>query len=270
MQSCCSYRHRIRHAAQGRSEQLPSQDGMFRTPPRSLREERSSPTLTKLSSGTPTPVGTPQSWSNLRGAPDQVRERVAALWTPRGNCGPLLAMDPRHLGPVLLLVVLVVVVVARLRYVHPYVKQMQAEDGDDPLLRWARGCWAITFGPVGAEIRDASSCREFLRRDWEIGSSEEALATIARLSAVPTGQVAWDLVRTVLVTRLASGAGLLDMEQARAAIARVQGPLRARYSGWEEMANDYDASALERGFTSERRDTYRSGTRVIWKAVRFK
>jgi len=179
-------------------------------------------------------------------------------------------MNASYLMPVLLLVLVIVMAVVRSRAVHPYVKQMQQEDGDDPLKRWARGVWAVISGPPSPQLRGVADCQNSLKHSWEIHSGEEALGTIGRLSQVPTGQVAWDLVRTVMVARLAAGADYLSMEEAQAAVGNIQGPLQTRYADWEAMSAAYDAAAIERGFDGEWRTRHRPAAREIWKVVPFK
>ena len=168
-----------------------------------------------------------------------------------------------------MVLVLIVVAVARLRQPPVSVAQMRTEDGDDALKRWARGCYSILFGQASPDRRGPPWCIEVLADSWNIHSGDEALATIQRLSKVPTGRVAWDLVRVVVVARLAAGAGLVAMEQAQAAVGSIQRGLQAKYSGWEEMATDYDVMVREKGFGDEHLQG-RPAAREIWKVVPFK
>jgi hypothetical protein len=168
-----------------------------------------------------------------------------------------------------MVLVLVVVVVVRLTQPHAAIVQMKAEDGSDPLKRWARGCYSILFGQASPGRRGSSFCSEVLADSWSIRSGAEAMATIQRLSLVPSGRVAWDLVRVVVVARLAAGASFISMEQAQAAVGLIQGGLQANYPGWEAMAADYDVMVREKGFD----DTHlegRAAAREIWKVVPFK
>jgi len=169
----------------------------------------------------------------------------------------------------LIVLVVVAVGIVRLRTVPVAVQRMKEEDGGDALKRWARGCYSILFGGASPSRRGALWCREGLRDSWEIESGEKALATIERLSGVPTGRVAWDLVRVVVVARMAAGAGYVSMEQAQAAVGRIQRRLQDSYPNWEAMATDYDAEVKARGFD----DTHLQGrpaARQIWKVVPFK
>jgi len=178
-------------------------------------------------------------------------------------------MDIRYIYLAVLIVVVGVIAIVRSRQVPPYVKQMQREDGDDPLKRWARGCYAVNFGPASPELRGVADCRQALSDSWDINSAEEARATVAELSAVPTGRVAWDLVRLVVCARLAAGAGLISLEEAQAVVGNIQRRLQDPYAGWEEMAADFDAAARERGF-GDGRLQLRPAAREIWNVVPFK
>ena len=169
----------------------------------------------------------------------------------------------------LVLLVLVGVVILQSRKAPVAVQRMREEDGGDALKRWARGCYAILFGGASPNRRGALWCREGLRESWSIESGDAALATIERLSAVPTGRVAWDLVRVVAVARMAAGAGYISMEQAQAAVGRIQRQLQDAYPSWDAMASDYDAEVKARGFD----DTHLQGrpaAREIWRVVPFK
>jgi Protein of unknown function (DUF1266) len=167
-----------------------------------------------------------------------------------------------------LVLVVTVIGLLRLRQVPAAVKQMKEEDGDDPLKRWARGCYLVVYDR-SPERFGASDCQRGLASSWSIRSGEEALATIDRLSAVPTGRVAWDLVRTVMVTRLAAAAGFISPGQAQAAVGNIQRRLQEQYPGWEEVAADYDKVVREKGF-SEGHLQGRPTAREIWKVVPFK
>jgi hypothetical protein len=167
-----------------------------------------------------------------------------------------------------LVVVVLVVAILRARQVPVPVQQMKEEDGDDPLRRWARGCYLVVYDR-SPERFGAADCQNGLASSWDVHSEEEALATIARLSAVPTGKVAWDLVRVVMVSRLAAAAGFISMDQAQAAVRKIQPRLQERYPGWEAMAADYDAVVREKGFGDGHREG-RANAREIWKVVPFK
>ena len=90
------------------------------------------------------------------------------------DCGPVRAMDLRYIYLAVLVVVVVVVAILRSRQVPPYVKQMQREDGDDPLKRWARGCYAVNFGPASPELRGVEDCRQALS-DRSIHNEQQKL-----------------------------------------------------------------------------------------------
>jgi hypothetical protein len=179
-------------------------------------------------------------------------------------------MDASSLVTVgLLFLVVIVIGMARIRKLRVVVQRMNDEDGNDPLKRWARGCYAILFGEASPDRRGEAWCRERLRDDWSIETGEKALATIERLSGVPKGRVAWDLVRVVVVARLAARAGYLSMQQAQAAVGRIQRRLQDRYPDWQAMATDYDADVEARGFGDWHLQR-RLAAREIWRVVPFK
>ncbi len=179
-------------------------------------------------------------------------------------------MSSTHLYIALIIVVILVVGYVRwLRNVPVPVQRMRDEDGNDPLKRWARGCYSILYGGASPDRRGAEESREDLDQAWEIHSGEEILATIDRLSQVPTGRVAWDLVRTVTVARLGSAAGFITMEQAQAAVGRIQRRMQESYSSWQDMAADYDAVVNAKGLGVEYLQG-RPAAREIWQVVPFK
>ena len=169
------------------------------------------------------------------------------------------------------LIVLAVIVLAifRSQQAPVPVQRMREEDGNDSLKRWARGCYSILYGGASPDRRGAAECREGLDKGWSIHSGEEVLATIDRLDKVPTGRVAWDLVRVVAVARLGASAGFVSMDQAQAVVGRIQRRLQEQYPGWEEMAADYDAVVREKGFGDEHLQG-RPAARKIWRVVPFK
>lgn len=64
--------------------------------------------------------------------------------------------------------------------------------------------------------------------------------------------------------------GELDsLEEAQAAVGSIQRRMQDQYTGWEEMAADFDAAALERGF-GDGRLQLRPAAREIWNVVPFK
>ena len=63
--------------------------------------------------------------------------------------------------------------------------------------------------------------------------------------------MAWDLVRVVVVARLAAGARLIPMDQAQAAVGAIQRKLQDHYPDWEAMATAYDAMVRQKGFDAK-------------------
>jgi hypothetical protein len=193
------------------------------------------------------------------------------LLCPAANSGGIRSMTGTYLIAALVILVLVVVGYLgwRTRQVPVPVQRMRDEDGNDPLKRWARGCYAVLYGGASPDRRGAAECRQGLAEGWNIRSGQEILATIDRLSQVPTGRVAWDLVRVVAVARLGAAAGFISMDQAQAAVGKIQRRLQGQYPGWEEMAADYDAVVREKGLSEDHLQG-RVAAQTIWQAVPFR
>ncbi len=190
----------------------------------------------------------------------------AAQNAPQGDSTALL----KNFWFIGVLIALVIVIgIYRLRQDPYHVQQMKKEDGEDALKRWARGCYAVVYGPVSPERSGREECRSSLADSWNIRSEEEALETIAGLSKVPTGRTAWDLVRTVMVARLSAAAGFISLERAQAAVETIRRPLQEKYQSWEDMAADYDAVVKEKGYSMSHLNE-RPAARQIWKVVPFK
>lgn len=178
-------------------------------------------------------------------------------------------MERAYLAIGILLAGLLLVALARRGRKHPAVQYMNEEDHGDPLKRWSRGCYTILFGQASPDHRGVEFCRSTLENSWEITEGDQALATISRLSTVPSGHVAWDLVRVVVVARLALGAGFIRSEQAQQAIAQIQPKLQQAYPDWHTMAADYDGMVKTKGID----DSYLQGrpaAEAIWAEVPFK
>jgi hypothetical protein len=169
----------------------------------------------------------------------------------------------------IMIALIIVIGIYRLRQDPFHVQQMKKEDGADGLKRWARGCYAIVFGPVSPERRGANECRSALNSSWDIHSEEEALETIDRLSKVPTGRTAWDLVRVVVAARLSAAAGFISLDRAQAVVEKIRRTLQEKYPTWEDMAADYDAVVKEKGYDMSHLKE-RPAAREIWKVVPFK
>src|SRR5262245_28080458 len=77
------------------------------------------------------------------------------------------------------------------------VQVMDAEDGQDPLKRWARACYSIVNGKHDPAANGRAGCAMVLGRDWNIQSREDLVSTLDELKRVPSANAAWDLVRGI-------------------------------------------------------------------------
>lgn len=178
-------------------------------------------------------------------------------------------MERAYLAIGILLAGLLLLALARRGRKHPAVQHMNEEDHGDALKRWSRGCYAILFGQASPDHRGVEFCRTALETSWEIRSGDQALATVQKLSQVPSGHAAWDLVRVVVVARLALAAGFIRSDQAQKAIAEIQPKLQAAYQDWHGMAADYDSVVKAKSLD----DAYlhgRAAAEAVWAEVPFK
>ena len=137
-----------------------------------------------------------------------------------------------------------------------------------------------------ADPRPAAVVRLQLQRDWDVGTREEALRTVAWLrdvghradleEALESDRseqspyvvahraelakhriLAWDLCRAISVARAAHTLGLLTEEETWEAVLDAGARLRAEYASWQELGDDFllglgfwDAEALEGPYTA--------------------
>lgn len=153
---------------------------------------------------------------------------------------------------------------------EPPEKAMEKEDGDDPLKRWARGCYSIVYGSTDPGRFPSPSAAHVLSRDWEIKTTQDVEDTLTELRGLSSGNAAWDLVRAIIVARFAAGAKLISDEQSWGVVSAVQEPLRAAYEGWPALAAAYGEARSAEGFDVSQLEMYREDAEALWKLIPFK
>ncbi len=78
-----------------------------------------------------------------------------------------------------------------------------------------------------------------LERWWAVHGHRELFDTLDELKAPKRGDNAWDLVRFIVVARLATGAGFLANDDSWERIFPVLARLQACYTSWPELAQAY-------------------------------
>lgn len=118
-------------------------------------------------------------------------------------------------------------------------QRMAEEDGADPVRRWARAAYAIVTGGHDYGRVKPNLAQNTLRAMWSITDAAAVHATIHHLTRMPSGNAAWDGVRSMVVSRLAVAAGWLADEESWRVIANTRAELQRRYPSWDALAADY-------------------------------
>lgn len=147
---------------------------------------------------------------------------------------------------------------------------LDQDDGQDPVKRWARGCYSMVFGKDDPAKNAAKGCIGTLRQYWEIESTQQARQTLSELQTLPEGNVAWDLMRVIIVARFAEGAKYLEPSESWAAIAAVRPRLQQAFSSWQELAAAYQRAREEAGFGIEAMTQNRAEAEQIWRLVPYR
>ena len=168
------------------------------------------------------------------------------------------------------LVVVVILAVVLMSDRRSPVQVMDAEDGADPLKRWARGCYSIVYGKSDPGRNAKRGCLGTLAEYWEIKTPEEVQQTLTELQQLPENDPAWDLMRAIIVARFAEGAELISKEQSWATIGAVRPRLQQAYATWSELAAAYGSARQKAGFGSDMLTEARPEAEQIWSAVPFK
>jgi hypothetical protein len=159
-----------------------------------------------------------------------------------------------------------------------FAQVMEAEDGADPLKRWARGCYVLLNGKfdigksgnAGAKANMVSVAQ----RDWSVTDAAGAKKTLNELLENPNDNVAWDQVRRIVLARMAAGAGYLTQEESWAAIPASQVMIQGAYNSWDEMAKAYRKGLAAWSENNQDRlelfDMFCGEAKSIWSMVSFR
>ena len=158
------------------------------------------------------------------------------------------------------------------------VQIMEAEDGQDPIKRWARAAYVIVngkFDPGSMNPGTTEAAHKALQRDWGVTDPTGVGAKLVELSQSPSGNVAWDQVRRIVLARMAASAGFIPQEASWSAIQQSKPALNSRYSGWEEVAADYRQGLAAWSQNDSERlamfDLYAKEVgRPLWQVVSFR
>jgi hypothetical protein len=167
-------------------------------------------------------------------------------------------------------VVLLIVVIAVLAGRKSPEQVMQQEDGADPIKRWARGCYSMVYGNSDPGRKAKRGCVGTLAEYWEINTPQDVRQTLDELQQLPENDVAWDLMRAIIVARFAAGAELLSHEQSWALIGAVRPRLQQAYASWQALADAYARARQAAGFSPDMLADARPEAEKIWSAVPFK
>lgn len=109
------------------------------------------------------------------------------------------------------------------------------------LRRWAGAACGIAFGRREIEGVPESWARLMLARDWSLRSGPPIRLAAEQLLGASSGNVAWDVVRGIVVMRLGVAASLVEDAAFVEYLGRAHRLLRSAYSGWDEVRDAYVA-----------------------------
>lgn len=132
-------------------------------------------------------------------------------------------------------------VIARLRGPNfgTLMTERMRRDAEDPVKHWAQCAFLIVTGDCDYAYLGAGEARRLLQRWWSIHSCKELLATLDELGAAERGDNAWDLLRFIVVARLAAGCEYIGEEATWELIDPVLARLQRCYRSWPELAQAY-------------------------------
>lgn len=111
--------------------------------------------------------------------------------------------------------------------------------GRSPLERWARGAYGLLTGGQDFGELGEQEARGLLESPWGVENAAQLRATIERLEDGDSDELAWDLIRVILLARLGAAAGYLEPATSWEAVRRVGARLQAGYPDWEELGRAY-------------------------------
>jgi hypothetical protein len=108
-----------------------------------------------------------------------------------------------------------------------------------PVERWARGAYGLLtggqdFGELGRE-----EAQGLLESPWGVEDARALHSTIEALEAADSDELAWDLIRVILLARLGAAAGYLDAATSWAVVSRVGARLQTHYPDWDALGRAY-------------------------------
>ncbi|MBL4682956.1 MAG: DUF1266 domain-containing protein [Nannocystaceae bacterium] len=159
------------------------------------------------------------------------------------GCATFGTLIPVRVLAVAAFVGLVAVVWAIIRWRAPSAAQHRAtrlaSDSGQPLKAWAQGAFLVVTGDLDYGHLPPAQARQMLIHWWETHGPHELLSTLDGLENPDRPDNAWDLLRFIVVARLATAANYLSDDEAWRSIYPVARRLQASYRSWPDMTQAY-------------------------------
>jgi hypothetical protein len=119
----------------------------------------------------------------------------------------------------------------------------------EALVAWTRGAYALWTGGEDSATWNRDRAAKSLDAWYGAKSSGGLWGVIEDLRRGQTGNRAWDLVRALDLLRIGMAAGYVDQDAFSESASKIASDLRANYSGWENLAQGFEAGmhAWQRG-----------------------
>jgi hypothetical protein len=112
-------------------------------------------------------------------------------------------------------------------------------DALDPLKRWAQSAFLVVTGNCDYGHLARGEGRRLLANWWEVHGRSDLLEVLRGLADAGRPDNAWDLLRFMLVARLAVAAGWIADDDSWSRIRPIAQRLQAAYPDWDAMAQAY-------------------------------
>lgn len=119
------------------------------------------------------------------------------------------------------------------------LRERLERDALDPYRGWVQSAFLIVTGDCDYGHLDRKEARRMLEQWWDIHGASGVEPVLSKLANAGRPDNAWDLIRFMVVARLAVGADYLEDEVSWDLIRPIALRLQGAYSGWRAMAQAY-------------------------------
>lgn len=148
-------------------------------------------------------------------------------------------LDPKYLVPVAIVLVITIGVVVAV------IRSIMGKKAAAATPAWARGAYSIWTGGEDSGTWDAQRAANALRSWYGANDAQAFWSVINGLRQGQSGNVAWDQVRALDLLRIAVAARWIDEERCWVECGGIGRFLQAKFQGWEQLAQAFEAGMHE-------------------------